>query len=223
MAYRTDDARFEFDSWSRRYDRDPLQKLLFQPSHRMLLEGVRARDRRILDIGCGTNRFAAHVIQRFPKIQVVGMDLCDRMLRGSQERCREGNGRLSIVQGNSERLPFADNTFDIVTCAHSFHHYPNQERVVAEMHRVLKPGGRLMIIDGDRDRWWGRLIFDVLVVLMEGRVRHLTSHAFQALYRAIGFERIVQRRRGGFLPFLLTVGEAVKPAVSISIPLRKAA
>jgi ubiquinone/menaquinone biosynthesis C-methylase UbiE len=221
MAYRTDDARFEFDGWSRRYDRDPLQNLLFKPSHRMLLESVRPRDRRILDIGCGTNRFAARVMKRFPHIQVVGMDLCGRMLRRSQQRCRDGE--LHLVQGNSERLPFADNTFDVVTCSHSFHHYPKQGQVVAEMHRVLKPSGRLMIIDGDRDRWWGRLIFDVLVVLMEGRVRHLTGQAFQVLYQANGFENIIQRRRGGPLPFLLTIGEAVKPATSIRIGMRKAA
>jgi ubiquinone/menaquinone biosynthesis C-methylase UbiE len=223
MAYCTDDARLEFDGWSRHYDRNPLQNLLFKPSHRMLLEGVGLRDRRILDVGCGTNRFAARVIKRFPHVQVIGLDLCARMLRRSQGCCRETHRRAHRVQGNSEHLPFADNTFDLVTCSHSFHHYPEQGRVVAEMHRVLKPGGRLMIIDGDRDRWWGRLIFDVLVVLMEGRVRHLTGRAFQTLYRASGFEKISQRRRGGLIPFLLTIGEAVKPAATVSIRMRRAA
>ncbi len=55
------------------------------------------------------------------------------------------------MQGDSERLPFASGSFDIVTCANSFHHYPRQDRAVAEMRRVLRPGGRLMIIDGYRD------------------------------------------------------------------------
>jgi hypothetical protein len=69
-----------------------------------------------------------------------------------------------------------------------------------------------MIIDGDRDRLWGRLIFDVLVVLMEGRVKHLTGSAMTRLYWQVGFMDIEQFRREGFLPFLLTIGTAAKPA-----------
>lgn len=212
MGYHTGDARQEFDGWSRRYDRDPLQNLLFKPSHRMMVRNFRRGEERILDIGCGTSRFAARVLGRFPHAEVVGMDLSCQMLRTSQSRQFKGWNRLSLVQGDSEKIPFADNSFDLVTCSHSFHHYPNQFQVVSEMHRVLRPDGRLMIIDGDRDRWWGRLVFDVLVVLMEGRVKHLTGQAMANIYRKVGFTEIIQIRRGGIAPFLLTIGRAVKPA-----------
>lgn len=212
MGYHTCDARLEFDGWSRRYDRDPLQKLLFIPSHRMMVQRFQRSEERILDIGCGTSRFAEQVLSEFPKAEVVGLDLCPTMLRTSQTRPFTGRERLRLVQGDSQKLPFADNSFDLVTCSHSFHHYPNQLQVVSEMHRVLRPEGRLMIIDGDRDRWWGRLIFDVIVVLMEGRVKHLTGQAMAGLYQTVGFTDIVQFRRKGFLPFLLTVGTAMKPA-----------
>jgi ubiquinone/menaquinone biosynthesis C-methylase UbiE len=212
MAYHTQDARHEFEGWSRRYDRDPLQNLLFKPSHRMMVQKFDGGEERLLDIGCGTIQFAARVLENFPHMEVVGLDLCTNMLRGSQCRFAQNRDRVQLVQGDSERLPFAENSFDLVTCSHSFHHYPNQGQVVAEMHRVLRPEGRLMIIDGDRDRWWGRLIFDVLVVLMEGRVKHLTGQAMAGLYQAAGFGDIVQFRRKGFLPFLLTVGTAMKPA-----------
>jgi ubiquinone/menaquinone biosynthesis C-methylase UbiE len=114
------------------------------------------------------------------------------------------------VRGDSERLPFEDNAFDAITCTHSFHHYPHQQKVLGEMHRVLRPGGKLLIIDGDRDGLWGRLLFDVFVVMVEGPVTHLTGRAFRRLYTAAGFGHIMQQRRGGPLPFLLTVGEAVK-------------
>jgi ubiquinone/menaquinone biosynthesis C-methylase UbiE len=212
MGYRTQDARHEFDSWSRRYDRDPLQNLLFKPSHRLMVEQLGPRVQRILDVGCGTSRFAARVLRRFPNMEVVGLDLCSHMLRTSRIRFPQSQNQVHLVRGDSERLPFCDNTFDLVTCSHSFHHYPNQAQVVAEMHRVLRPDGQVMIIDGDRDRWWGRLIFDVLVVLMEGRVKHLTGRAMAGLYQAAGFADIEQHRRGGLAPFLLTVGRAVKPA-----------
>jgi ubiquinone/menaquinone biosynthesis C-methylase UbiE len=210
MSYCTADARKEFDSWSRRYDWDPLQLFLFQPSHRMLLDLLTPTDERILDVGCGTGVFATQILRRFPDTQVWGLDLSAGMLARAQTRAPMTAGRLHLVQGDSERLPFADDSFDVVTCIHSFHHYPRQDRVVAEMHRVLRPGGRLFIVDGDRDRWWGHLIFQVLVVMVEGSVLHPTGRAFRALYRAHGFDNVYQRRRRGPLPFLLTVGRAVK-------------
>jgi ubiquinone/menaquinone biosynthesis C-methylase UbiE len=143
------------------------------------------------------------------------------MLNQCQARCETSGGRLHLVQGDSERLPFQDNAFDVITCTHSFHHYPHQQKVVAEMHRVLRPGGRLLIIDGDRDGWWGWLVYDVVVVMMEGAVRHLSDHAFRDMYTSAGFGNLNQQRRGRFLPFLLTVGEAIKPA--LSKPRRQAA
>jgi ubiquinone/menaquinone biosynthesis C-methylase UbiE len=212
MGYHTQDARQEFESWGRRYDRDPLQKFLFKPSHRLMVRKFQQGEERILDIGCGTSQFAARVLPRFSNARVVGLDLSRSMLKASQCRCFRGHDRMHLVQGDSQCLPFADDTFDLVTCSHSFHHYPNQLQVVQEMHRVLRPEGRVMIIDGDRDRWWGRLIFDVIVVLMEGRVKHLTGEAMSGLYQQAGFTDIVQFRRRGFLPFLLTVGTAMKAA-----------
>jgi ubiquinone/menaquinone biosynthesis C-methylase UbiE len=209
MTYQTSEAREEFDRWSRRYDRSLVQKLLFKPAHRMMLDVLGPTCRTILDVGCGTGRFAARALRHLAGARVWGLDLSSGMLDRCQERCLQFDRRLQIVQGDSQRLPFADSTFDAVTCAHSFHHYPHQERVAREMHRVLRPGGRLVIVDGDRDRLWGRLVFNVIVVLMEGAVKHLTGDAFRELYVQTGFDEI-QQRRGGLLPFVLTVGRALK-------------
>jgi len=221
MHVRTAEAKCEFDRWSNHYDRDPLQVFFFKPAHRMLLANLTAADRRVLDIGCGTGRFAASVLEHYPETHVWGVDLSDGMLRQCSTRCQAANGRLHVVQGDSERLPFADDSFDVVTCTHSFHHYPHQQRVVSEMYRVLRPGGRLLILDGDRDRLWGRLVYDVVIVMMEGPVRHLTSWAFRSIYGHAGFGEINQQRRGGPLPFLLTIGHATKTRKDI--PSREAA
>ena len=221
MAYQTADAKKEFDQWSGRYDRDVLQFFFFRPAHRMLLANLTAQDRRILDIGCGTGKFASRVLEQFPESQVWGLDLSAGMLSQCRARSQAADGRLHLVQGDSERLPFQDNAFDAITCTHSFHHYPRQDKVIAEMHRVLRPGGRLLILDGDRDRPWGWLLYDVLVVMMEGPVKHLTSRAFHDLYTSAGFDNVTQQRRHGFLPFLMTMGQAVKPA--LSKPRRRAA
>jgi ubiquinone/menaquinone biosynthesis C-methylase UbiE len=210
MSYQTKDALAEFERWSRRYDRSWLQKWFFKPAHRMMLEVLGPGPVDLLDIGCGTGRFASRLLKRQPGARVWGLDLSPGMLGRCRLRGQALGGRLQVVQGDSARLPFASNTFDAVTCAHSFHHYPQQEGVVREMHRVLRPGGRLLIVDGDRDRLWGRFVFDVVVVLLEGAVRHLSGASFRALYREAGFADVWQRRRGGLLPFLLTAGRAVK-------------
>ncbi len=221
ISHETVAAKKEFDRWSRTYDRDLLQRIFFEPAHAMLLETLRQADQQILDVGCGTGVFASRVLDQFPGTHVWGLDLSDGMLRQGQPRCQVAAGRLHLVQGDSQRLPFADDTFDVVTCTHSFHHYPCQDRVVAEMHRVLRPDGRLLIIDGDRDGLWGRLVYDVVVVLMEGPVRHLAGSAFHKLFRDAGFDQVSQRHRGGPLPFLMTLGQATKPAKSV--PARRVA
>jgi ubiquinone/menaquinone biosynthesis C-methylase UbiE len=217
-AYQSVDARREFDSWSRRYDWDPLQFLFFRPAHRMVLEMLDATDERVLDVGCGTGVLEARIHERFPETQVWGLDLSEGMLSHAKKRCRAAGERIHLVRGDSERLPFADNAFDVVTCCHSFHHYPNAKGVLAEMHRVLRPGGRLLIVDGDRDGLWGRLIFDGLVVWVEGPVRHWSRAGVRDLYEEAGFNQIHHRRRGGPLPFLLTAGRAKKPRGVAAIP-----
>lgn len=208
MSYTTEAARHEFDRWSRRYDWDPLQLLFFRPAHRMLLNQLSSFDRRVLDVGCGTGVFAAAVLRQFPHSEVWGIDLSQGMLSRCPVNDPELAGRLHCVRGDSAHLPFADGSFDAVTCSHSFHHYPHQEEVLAEMHRVLRTGGRLLLIDGDRDRLWGWLVFEVAVVQVEGDVHHQTSAALREMYAQQGFINVWQQRRGGPLPFLMTVGEA---------------
>ena len=212
MAYATAEAKREFDLWSKHYDRGLLQHIFFRPSHRMLLAALRPNENDVLDIGCGTGAFAARMLDARPQARVWGLDLSDGMLRQCRQRLQAAGGRLQLVQADSQRLPFADNSFDAVTCAHSFHHYPRQDLVAAEMHRVLRPGGRLLIVDGDRDRIWGRFVYDVVVVMMEGAVKHLSLAAFRALYGKAGFIHVTQQRQRGALPYLMTVGEADKPS-----------
>ncbi len=203
-------ARLEFDRWSVCYDRGPLQSWFFRPAHDWLLRFIGPEDRCLLDVGCGTGIFAARVCARFAGTRVWGLDVSSGMLRQAEERARPLDGRLRLLEGDSAALPFPANHFDVVTCSHSFHHYPDQRRVVAEMHRVLRPGGRLLIIDGDRDGLLGRLIFDHLVVWWEGPVHHRSATAFREIYLESGFRDVVQLRHRGWLPFLLTVGRAHK-------------
>ena len=112
------------------------------------------------------------------------------------------------VQGDSERLPFPAGAFDVVTCANSFHHYPHQDGAVDEMHRVLKPGGRLILVDGCRDGPWGWFIYDVCVAGVEGDVLHASARRVRELFARGGFVETTQKVHRGLAPFLLTEGVA---------------
>ncbi len=223
MSYDKRQASVEFQRWSESYDRCVLQWLLFRPTHKAVLKRLEARfgERpfRLLDVGCGTGQFMERVRARFPKAEVCGVDLSGPMVRQGAVRWGRQFAHTLPVQGDSERLPFADDCFDAITCAHSFHHYPHQERAVVEMHRVLRPGGRLLLIDGNRDFVWGWFIYDVCVAAVEGAVHHCSGKRFRALTTDAGFELEEQKGHWGPAPFLVT--EAVKPLDRPTIPLRE--
>ena len=217
MSYDKTQATHEFTRWSENYDRCILQTLLFGPSHKAIIGTIRGRfgDRplRVLDVGCGTGVFAARIREALPSARVWGVDLVAGMLSKGSERWSRHHEHVTPIQGDSERLPFASNSFDIVTCANSFHHYPRQDRAVSEMHRVLKPSGRLMLIDGYRDRPWGWFIYDVCVAQREGDVHHASARRFRDLFRAAGFSQVTQKVHRGFAPFLLSEAKADKASI----------
>lgn len=217
MGYDKDQATEEFIRWSESYDRCILQWLIFGPSHRALIRRIRDvggdRPVRILDVGCGTGVFASRLRAALPHVEVYGVDLVAEMLRKGRDRWRLHRGHVFPVQGDSERLPFASGSFDFVTCSNSFHHYPRQDRAVFEMRRVLKPGGRLLIVDGYRDGLLGWFIFDVCVAAIEGDVHHASARRMRELMEDAGLQAIAQRvHRGlGVAPFLRSEGVAAEP------------
>lgn len=210
-------AKDEFRSWSRSYDRSVLQFLLFDPSHKLIVEELGASDvlangheAHILDIGCGTGKLLHRLVARHDKARVFGIDLSESMLRAAQPHvvCQQ---RVHMSVADSEHLPFATGAFDFVTCSNSFHHYPNQPAALAEMRRVLKPGGELFLTDGYRDNWFGWLIYDLAVTRCEGgNVHHASAEELREMFVACGFEEVRQQIVRFPAPFVLTSGRARK-------------
>lgn len=118
---------------------------------RAVIEGIAPLDSggRVLDAGCGKGRFAVHVKRAYPRATVVALDLATAMLRAAPEE-------LGRVAGSMLELPFPADSFDAAYATESLEHAVDIETAVAELCRVLKPGGRLVIIDKNA-RQWGRL------------------------------------------------------------------
>jgi len=209
-------ARSQFEAWADSYDRSLLNHFLFQPSYLAFLEefcrwrGEAGPPFDLLDIGCGTGTFAAMLAATSLPVRVVGVDYAQSMaLTAHRKALAAGaNDRLWFTCADSEHLPFADESFDAVTCSNSFHHYPRPRACVREMRRVLRPGGRLLLIDGYRDNVVGWVTFDVIIGRVERHVHHAPWSQMRAYFESAGFRDIRQRKINIFFPLLLTVGTA---------------
>ncbi|WP_417685229.1 class I SAM-dependent methyltransferase [Roseibium sp.] len=113
-------------------------------------EILKRKDQRKLayaDLACGTGGLLAPALAAFPRLKGIGVDLSEPYLSVARERidCR----RASFVNAMAERLPFADNSLDVLSCVFLFHELPPKVRrqVIAEAARVLKPGGSFLFVD----------------------------------------------------------------------------
>ena len=99
---------------------------------------------RVLDVGCGTGELLRQIVARWSGGEYRGVDLSPEMVAIARKKL---GVTAQVVQGDSERLPVSDGWAQVVVCSDSFHHYPNPEAVLKEFHRVLQPGGAILIGD----------------------------------------------------------------------------
>lgn len=152
--------RSMFDGIARDYDRlNHLMSLDFDKSwrKRALKEVLPARrelemsrePRRILDLACGTGDFSIAIAQAAQQVRVTGVDLSEGMLAVMREKVAlKGLQRqITCTVGDSEALPFGDGIFNCATIAFGIRNFENREKALREILRVLKPGGRLVILE----------------------------------------------------------------------------
>jgi demethylmenaquinone methyltransferase/2-methoxy-6-polyprenyl-1,4-benzoquinol methylase len=104
--------------------------------------------KRILDLASGTGDFALEALRLKPT-EIIGMDISEGMLEvGRQKMKKKGvDNIVSMRLGDSEALPFDDNYFDALTVGFGVRNYENLEKGLAEMLRVVRPGGKLVILE----------------------------------------------------------------------------
>ncbi len=135
---------------------------------------------RLLDLGCGTGVLLEQVLARWPATRAVGTDLSGPMLAVAQARL--GN-RTPLVQADVSALPFATHSLDVAVSNSSLHYWPDPDRAIAEITRVLRPGGRLVITD-----WCG----DYLTCRLLGLGLRLTGRAHERAYRSAELARLLE-------------------------------
>jgi demethylmenaquinone methyltransferase/2-methoxy-6-polyprenyl-1,4-benzoquinol methylase len=121
----------------------------------------------VVDLACGTGDFCELVLGRGAK--AVGVDFAREMLRQATTR----GLRFPKVQGDGEWLPFPTGSVDVVTCGFALRNFVSLERVLREIARIVRPGGRIALVDVDRPDWpplraAHSLYFDRVVPLVGG-------------------------------------------------------
>jgi ubiquinone/menaquinone biosynthesis C-methylase UbiE len=143
------DTATGFDAWASTYEHSALQPALYAPAQQCALQLARQLlpgPRRVLDVGCGTGRLLRQARQHYPAAILVGVDLAWGMVV-TAAAATPTELRIRHVRGTAEQLPFADRTFDLVIVTMSLRHWTDLGAGIAQIHRVLIPGGVLVVAD----------------------------------------------------------------------------
>lgn len=107
-----------------------------------------SRPKVILDVATGTGDFAVEALSLEPE-KIIGVDISEGMLDIARQKiaAKGLSDRISLMRGDSENLPFAENMFDAVIVAFGVRNFENLEKGMTDMLRVLKPGGRAVILE----------------------------------------------------------------------------
>ena len=139
----------------------------------------------ILDVGCGRGNSFRLLDQRFNPDSITAIEIDESLLANAVKLGRLCRSLVNITVGNAEKLPYPDQTFDMVFCHQSFHHIVRHDCAMQEFYRVLKPGGVLLFAESCK-----RFIHSLPIRLL---FRHpmavqKTADEYLALIRKTGFQ-----------------------------------
>ena len=100
----------------------------------------------VLDVGTGPGRLPVEIARRTPQVRVTGLDVSPRMIEAATAAIEPGQ-QVTAEVGDVAKLPYPDRSIDLVVSTLSQHHWPDRAAALAELARVLAPGGRIWIYD----------------------------------------------------------------------------
>ncbi|MBW3665774.1 MAG: class I SAM-dependent methyltransferase [Actinobacteria bacterium] len=139
----TERVRRIWDRQAERFDRQMgfWERVLFPGDRKWACHQARGD---VLEVAVGTGRNLEH----YPDdVRVTGVDLSPEMLARARRRAEEVRPDADLREGDAQALPFADDSFDTVVCTYSLCSIPDDRRAVAEMARVLRPGGSVILVE----------------------------------------------------------------------------
>ena len=148
--------------------------------------------KEVLEVGCGFGGTISLINDEFHNLKIVGVNIDQRQIDRAKEKVFEKNGNdLSFIQGDACKLPFNDNSFDIVLAVECIFHFSDRNKFFSEANRVLKDGGRLVLSDFVLSFNFPKL-FNVSLkksgIPFYGNIQLCTCEAYESLAKSNRFE-----------------------------------
>lgn len=144
----------------------------------------------ILDVATGTADLAMAIARANPEAVVTGIDIAQQMLDIGTEKVRKAglDHQISLQQGDAEVLPYPDGAFDAITVAFGVRNFENLDKGLAEMHRTLRPGGTLWVLEFSQPKGWFRpffLLYFKYLLPFIGRLTSKDPRAYHYLFESV--------------------------------------
>lgn len=150
-----------------------------------------SQPKRILDVATGTADFAIETKNQLNPDQIIGIDISSQMLAIGRKKIEQKgwSQMMTLEEGDSENLPFADESFDAVTVAFGVRNFEHLEKGLSEMRRVLKKDGKIIVLEFSKPRTFPfRQIFNNYfryVLPLIGRLTSKDKQAYNYLYESV--------------------------------------
>lgn len=184
-----------FNEWAKTYDTN-FGNYFLKKAQKDSISMISKENFSALDVSCGTGE-GLLMLREKTKGKIRGVDISEEMLKIAKQKISEKN--IELKKASVEKLPYEDETFDVVISTEAFHHYPNPDKAISEMNRVLKKGGELIITDPDF------LFFNRIFERLEPGCIHIhNKKEMKNLFIQAGLNNIEQRRTA--IAFFITKG-----------------
>lgn len=162
----------------------------------------------ILDVATGTGDFAIMTYKMLKPGKITGIDISKGMLEVGREKVAKEklSAHIEMIEGDSENLPFKDNSFDAVTVSFGVRNFQNLEKGIAEMYRILRPGGKLVILEFSRPKNpVFKLLYKIYMQVVTPNVGKMISKSKTA-YQYLNDSIMVFPERKDFVTVMDSVG-----------------